>query len=107
MLEEELKPFLEKVKENSSLLEKLKADSDAVVVMAQDRDAISVDDSKRDELRGNEWKTLSGGLSNADRIKIFDYFSNPPVTIDSQLMHLKAPALKGFLFLFPTPKKSP
>ena len=61
----------------------LKANSDAVVVIAKDGGAISAGDSKRDELRGNDWKTLSGGWSNADRIKSFDYFSKPTVAIDS------------------------
>ena len=65
MSEEQLKAFLEKVKDDTSLQEKLKeaADSDAVVAIAKEaRFMISADDlNKSSELSDEELEHLAGG----------------------------------------------
>ena len=67
MSEEQLKAFLEKVKDDTSLQEKLKAaaDSDAILAVAKDAGfSISADDLKnapQEELSDEELESVAGG----------------------------------------------
>ena len=67
MSEEQLKAFLEKLKDDSSLQEKLKAASDADAVVAIAKEAgfsISADDLKnaQSEISEEELENVAGGL---------------------------------------------
>ena len=69
MSEEQLKAFLEKVKDDTSLQEKLKAaaDSDAVLAIAKEAGfSISADDLKnaQSELSDEELEGVAGGRQN-------------------------------------------
>mgnify|MGYP001301954671 CR=1 FL=1 len=71
MSEEQLKAFLEKLKDDSSLQEKLKAaaDTDAVLAIAKDAGfSISADDltKAQSELSEEEMEAVAGGRGTGD-----------------------------------------
>lgn len=79
MTQEQFKPFLEKVKGNTTLQEKLKAavDTDAVVATAKEAGfSISTEDLKKaqPELSGKELERMAGGDAGGDVGSLWSYF---------------------------------
>ena len=81
MSEEQLKAFLEKLKDDSSLQEKLKAaaDTDAVLAIAKDAGfSISADDltKAQSELSEEEMEAVAGGRGTGDNWTKYDGGTN-------------------------------
>ncbi|QNI59488.1 nif11-like leader peptide domain protein [Synechococcus sp. BIOS-U3-1] len=79
MTKEQLKPFLEKVRGNTTLQEKLKAaaDTDAVVATAEEAGfSISAEDLQKaqPELSGKELERMAGGDAGGDVGSLWSYF---------------------------------
>lgn len=79
MTKEQLKPFLEKVRVNTTLQEKLKAaaDTDAVVTNAKEAGfSISAEDLNKAQLEvsGKELERMAGGDAGGDVGSLWSYF---------------------------------